>query len=272
MSERCKNHLFLRYSNLHFSSNLNYFKVMTMKNYQDWPSLLESVKCVHIYRAVDVQDVQNTINRTGLLKDCPECKQLHNHDFTASSLWLCLKCGNQACGRAQNQHALNHFKTRSNYHAVCVNTSSRRIWCYACNREIAITYSVDLDEDFRDFPVVSSRRLVAVLEYLIEQTVDGSLSHIAEKNCKYCKKNVIGVKICTKCQELYHTSCAQKVKVCCEGELFEKSPLELSELSITSGENKSIIQIIKDKEEIIAAKNYIIKLLTEKIETLTASK
>ncbi|KAH8419793.1 hypothetical protein KR009_002663 [Drosophila setifemur] len=54
-----------------------------------------------------------------------------------STLWLCLKCGSQLCGRARHKHALEHYQTpHSDSHALAMNTRSFDIWCYECDMKI----------------------------------------------------------------------------------------------------------------------------------------
>ncbi|KAJ3159615.1 Ubiquitin carboxyl-terminal hydrolase 45 [Geranomyces michiganensis] len=52
-----------------------------------------------------------------------------------SSLWLCCKCGDLNCGRADESHALKHFESDSS-HAVAVNIQTLECWCYACDEEV----------------------------------------------------------------------------------------------------------------------------------------
>ncbi|KAL7271134.1 ubiquitin C-terminal hydrolase Ubp14 [Rhizina undulata] len=72
------------------------------------------------------------------LAHCSSCELNEN-------LWLCLKCGNLGCGRAQfggvggNSHGLAHFE--SSHHPVSVKLGSitpegtADVYCYACNEE-----------------------------------------------------------------------------------------------------------------------------------------
>ncbi|XP_030750488.1 ubiquitin carboxyl-terminal hydrolase 14-like [Sitophilus oryzae] len=96
-------------------------------------------KCVHINKALDFTEVRKSVTKTGLLSDCEICSKspaeisiLSESDFDFH-LWMCLKCGNQACGRFKNRHALKHYETPySESHAVCVNTTTWNVWCYEC--------------------------------------------------------------------------------------------------------------------------------------------
>lgn len=104
-----------------------------------------NVECVHINKAVDLSKVRKVLTRTGFLTDCDECKKLPPSNDMGdiefdNTLWLCLKCGNQACGRGRNMHALKHFNTpHSDSHAMCVNTTIWSVWCYDCDEEINLT-------------------------------------------------------------------------------------------------------------------------------------
>ncbi|CAG9832560.1 unnamed protein product [Diabrotica balteata] len=104
-----------------------------------------NVECSHINKSVDLQKVRKALSGTGFLTDCEFCKKnpetndMGDLEFD-NSLWLCLKCGNQACGRGRNQHALQHFETpRSDSHAMCVNTTIWSVWCYGCDEEVNLT-------------------------------------------------------------------------------------------------------------------------------------
>nr|XP_030736836.1 ubiquitin carboxyl-terminal hydrolase 16 isoform X6 [Globicephala melas] len=55
-----------------------------------------------------------------------------------SSVWLCLKCGHQGCGRnSQEQHALKHYMTpRSEPHCLVLSLDNWSVWCYLCDDEV----------------------------------------------------------------------------------------------------------------------------------------
>ncbi|KAJ8946788.1 hypothetical protein NQ314_008771, partial [Rhamnusium bicolor] len=111
-----------------------------------------NVECAHINKAVDLQRIKKSLIRTGFLTDCDECKKLPADNDMGDmefdlSLWLCLKCGNQACGRGRNMHALKHFNTpHSDSHAMCVNTTVWSVWCYDCDDEVNLTCRRKLQE------------------------------------------------------------------------------------------------------------------------------
>lgn len=105
------------------------------------------VECIHINKSIDLQMLKRTIIKQGFLKDCEECKKIPqiNQDDEMEleydlSLWMCLRCGHQACGRGKNGHALKHFETpHSDEHTLCVNTTIWTVWCYKCDDEVNIT-------------------------------------------------------------------------------------------------------------------------------------
>lgn len=114
-----------------------------------------SAECSHVHRAVDLAKVKKAL-KAGFLTDCEDCKKeptdpdLANLELELDlSLWLCLKCGNQACGRGKNMHALKHHNTpHSDSHAMCVNTTIWSIWCYDCDNEVNSTCKKKLHEAF----------------------------------------------------------------------------------------------------------------------------
>lgn len=104
--------------------------------------------------------------------------------------------------------------------------------------------------------------------------------HLVKRNCKYCDKNVTKKAVqCAKCDLIFHPSCANRVKLCCDTELTLKpSSCEVSEDDgihketaeerFLREENKLLKQQIKDKNTIISDKEYIIKILHEKIAAI----
>ncbi|XP_007941702.1 ubiquitin carboxyl-terminal hydrolase 16 [Orycteropus afer afer] len=73
-----------------------------------------------------------------------------------SSVWLCLKCGHQGCGRnSQEKHALKHYMTpRSEPHCLVLNLDNWSVWCYMCDDEVQYC---------------SSNRLGQVVDYIRKQ-------------------------------------------------------------------------------------------------------
>ncbi|XP_030564447.1 ubiquitin carboxyl-terminal hydrolase 16 isoform X1 [Drosophila novamexicana] len=103
--------------------------------------------CQHIKKAVDTTRLRRQLKSTGLLYECQQCQKLNLPNGTGgdstdceydNTLWLCLKCGTQLCGRQRNEHALQHFKKpHSDSHALALNTRSFKIWCYECDNEVS---------------------------------------------------------------------------------------------------------------------------------------
>ncbi|XP_063829314.1 ubiquitin carboxyl-terminal hydrolase 16/45 isoform X2 [Ostrinia nubilalis] len=115
----------------------------------------ENVKsaCPHVAKAIDLTRLKKTLKTGGFEKECAECKksaknEVSDPDFEEDlSLWMCLRCGSQLCGRARNKHALNHFNTpHSDCHALTANTTSWEIYCYNCNNEVTASSSKKLHE------------------------------------------------------------------------------------------------------------------------------
>lgn len=93
-----------------------------------------SSNCTHIKRAVDAQKLRKAFKASPIVNDkCVQCSKMPNgtaelepadyeYDHT---LWMCLKCGVNSCGRSINKHALAHFQVaHSESHAVAVNTTT----------------------------------------------------------------------------------------------------------------------------------------------------
>lgn len=82
-----------------------------------------SPKCTHIKRAVDIQKLRRMFKKSSSVENekCVDCAKITNGDADAGdfeqdrSLWMCLKCGTNLCGRSVNQHALKHFQVSENF-------------------------------------------------------------------------------------------------------------------------------------------------------------
>ncbi|XP_045500336.1 ubiquitin carboxyl-terminal hydrolase 16 isoform X1 [Colias croceus] len=125
----------------------------------------ESAKstCPHIAKAVDVSKLKRALKTGGFEKECSECKknpktEVDDPNFEIDlTLWMCLRCGSQLCGRARNKHALNHFNTpHSDCHALTTNTTTWEVYCYNCNNEVT---------------TASSKKLHECIEYLKKQAI-----------------------------------------------------------------------------------------------------
>ncbi|XP_058126824.1 ubiquitin carboxyl-terminal hydrolase 45-like [Anopheles ziemanni] len=99
--------------------------------------------CSHITKAVELSTVLKKIQSGGFDKLCCRCTKeavIHSAyvkeldgaaDRADCTLWMCLKCGSQLCGRNRKQHAMQH-STQSDMHELAMNTSTFTIWCYCC--------------------------------------------------------------------------------------------------------------------------------------------
>ncbi|XP_060804705.1 ubiquitin carboxyl-terminal hydrolase 16/45 [Amyelois transitella] len=125
----------------------------------------ENVKsaCPHIAKSVFLVKLKKCLKAGGFEKECSECKamtktEVCDPDFEEDlTLWMCLRCGSQLCGRARNKHALEHYKkAHSDPHSVTVNTTTWEVHCYDCDNEV---------------PVSSSRKLNECIEFLKKQVV-----------------------------------------------------------------------------------------------------
>ncbi|XP_050099754.1 ubiquitin carboxyl-terminal hydrolase 45 [Anopheles aquasalis] len=108
--------------------------------------------CSHIQKGIDLPTIRKQIKTQGYRSTCKMCEQNPSTkgsestnvsatndgpDSPDNTLWLCLKCGSQLCGRNRNQHALLHYQTpRSDMHALVMNTTTFAVWCYFCNLPI----------------------------------------------------------------------------------------------------------------------------------------
>lgn len=120
--------------------------------------------CPHIARSIDNTKLRKNIKLVGLqIGKCSECDKIpgtsdggedigDNNDDDPStsamstydeefvrSLWLCLRCGTQLCGRFRKKHAVQHYATpRSDSHSIVLNTTTFKLWCYDCDTDIRI--------------------------------------------------------------------------------------------------------------------------------------
>jgi ubiquitin carboxyl-terminal hydrolase 16/45 len=72
--------------------------------------------CPHLSKSIESTKLRKSLKATGIHQNCCECEELPDGDLANDdmyeyddTLWLCLRCGSQLCGRRRNQHALSHF-------------------------------------------------------------------------------------------------------------------------------------------------------------------
>ncbi|XP_014676549.1 PREDICTED: ubiquitin carboxyl-terminal hydrolase 16-like [Priapulus caudatus] len=117
--------------------------------------------CPHIPKAVNLAAIRKNIRRAiGACQTCNAAtpgggsggEELHleaDEDGAATTtVWLCLQCGNQGCGRtSRGQHALEHYNTpHSVSHSLVIHTTAWAVWCYDCDTEVAPSSSRKLLE------------------------------------------------------------------------------------------------------------------------------
>ncbi|CAH0720523.1 unnamed protein product, partial [Brenthis ino] len=122
--------------------------------------------CAHVAKAVDLAKLKKSLKNGGFEKECAECKKNAKNEIADPNyeedltLWMCLRCGSQLCGRTRNKHALNHFNTpHSDCHALTANSTTWEIYCYNCNNEVSAS---------------SSKKLHECIEYLKKQALNNS--------------------------------------------------------------------------------------------------
>ncbi|XP_063244272.1 ubiquitin carboxyl-terminal hydrolase 16/45 [Bacillus rossius redtenbacheri] len=126
-------------------------------------SIIGAVACPHVAKAVDLQKVKKSLKPSGNIpRECAECVRSkepaedENDEEWSPNLWLCLKCGNVACGRMRRRHALKHHSTpHSEPHDLALNTDDWRVWCYSCDDQI---------------PAAHKRKLLECVEFVKRQS------------------------------------------------------------------------------------------------------
>lgn len=135
------------------------------------------VKCQHSKKAVNINTVRKVMKQAEFRIECMDCGRDGNKkdgslvggsscrsdsglgttetdmeeamfDVIEPSVWMCLHCGHQGCGRnSHEKHALKHYEiSRSTSHAVALNLSSWMIWCYDCDIELSTDRNGRLSE------------------------------------------------------------------------------------------------------------------------------
>lgn len=81
--------------------------------------------CMHVAKSVDLNKLRKAIKQNGIAASCTQCPPVqqdlgYEED---NSVWVCLNCGSQLCGRMRNKHALKHYETpHSDHHAIAART------------------------------------------------------------------------------------------------------------------------------------------------------
>ena len=89
---------------------------------------------------------------------------------------MCLTCLNNACGRQENKHALNHYENNQD-HPISINLKTLSLWCYKCDEDLMMINDYfakqdDYDEDLGIFieNVLNSMRHFLGLVQTTERT------------------------------------------------------------------------------------------------------
>lgn len=132
-----------------------------------------ATSCPHVNKSVDLNKVKKAVG-TALYIECPQCDNPPEIDDDMEcdlSIWLCLKCGNQGCGRTQKRHALQHFNTpRSDGHSLSVNTTFWYVWCYKCDNSVMPN---------------ATKKLLEIVEWLKKQNHNNSVPKLPPIALKY---------------------------------------------------------------------------------------
>ncbi|XP_014210405.1 ubiquitin carboxyl-terminal hydrolase 16 isoform X2 [Copidosoma floridanum] len=108
----------------------------------------EEPKCQHFIKSIDLNRLRKTVSKS-FNNACTDCQvdgtatvapeDLDSDDEIVPQpprLWVCLQCGNIACGRDHKNHASKHFEaSRTGMHYVVVDTQQWSVWCYKCDED-----------------------------------------------------------------------------------------------------------------------------------------
>ncbi|XP_029400187.1 ubiquitin carboxyl-terminal hydrolase 16 isoform X3 [Mus pahari] len=128
--------------------------------------------CRHLRKGLEQGNLKKALVNVewNICQDCKtdnKVKDKPEEEAEDPSVWLCLKCGHQGCGRdSQEQHALKHYTTpRSEPHYLVLSLDNWSVWCYKCDEEVKYC---------------SSNRLGQVVDYVRKQA--GVTTSKPEKN------------------------------------------------------------------------------------------
>lgn len=114
----------------------------------------ESSICPHITKSVNIK---KAFKNKVLFGNCQACSKLNEtaskenlhteEDKLDNSVWLCMQCGHQGCGRFSAKHSLQHYNTpHSDSHALVINTTTWAVWCYKCDDDVDVSSSKFLSD------------------------------------------------------------------------------------------------------------------------------
>uniref|UniRef100_A0A8C6WBI3 Ubiquitin carboxyl-terminal hydrolase 16 n=1 Tax=Nannospalax galili TaxID=1026970 RepID=A0A8C6WBI3_NANGA len=119
--------------------------------------------CKHLRKGLEQGNLKKALVNVewNICQDCKTDNKVKGNSEEETeenpSVWLCLKCGHQGCGRdSQEQHALKHYTTpRSELHCLVLSLDNWSVWCYICDEEVQYC---------------SSNRLGQVVDYIRKQS------------------------------------------------------------------------------------------------------
>nr|XP_045006579.1 ubiquitin carboxyl-terminal hydrolase 16 isoform X2 [Jaculus jaculus] len=131
--------------------------------------------CKHLRKGLEQSHLKKALVNVewNICQDCKTDNKIKDKSEEETeenpSVWLCLKCGHQGCGRdSQEQHALKHYETpRSEPHCLVLSLDTWSVWCYSCDEEVLYC---------------SSNRLRQVVDYVRKQVGITALKPAEEGN------------------------------------------------------------------------------------------
>nr|XP_039336399.1 ubiquitin carboxyl-terminal hydrolase 16 isoform X3 [Saimiri boliviensis boliviensis] len=110
--------------------------------------------CRHIRKGLEQGNLKKALVNVewNICQDCKTDNKVKDKSEEETeekpSVWLCLKCGHQGCGRnSQEQHALKHYMTpRSEPHCLVLSLDNWSVWCYICDNEVQYRSSNQLGQ------------------------------------------------------------------------------------------------------------------------------
>lgn len=172
---------------------------------------------------------------------------------------------------------------KKQYHSSCISTSIDILaalnnvpgltWrCNECRKSCIIINEDEINKHLANKLNETLSKINDVFVHLNMVDKESTASDNLKKNCNYCRKKVINGLCCSKCEVLYHSRCAQRVKSCCNELLKEEIKSDcngaMTEEKYLKEENLLLRQIIQDKDCIINDKNSLITLLNDKVSHL----
>lgn len=92
--------------------------------------------CTHVGQG-NLDVYARVLQRKKLFAKCNDC------DDEGPNLWVCLhpECMYVGCSQTNYDHSTSHNYALPS-HAFYVNTSTHKIWCYVCNRDVVVRHVV----------------------------------------------------------------------------------------------------------------------------------